>query len=85
MISSLETIVEDLVAGKITMFEAVTRLNAHDEDDTTELRDRFAAAALRSIASRFMTEEGGMLSYEAAMAAFEFADAMLEVRKQVAK
>ena len=49
MIPSIETIVEDLVAGKITKSQAVTWLSAHAEYAARDLRDDFAAAALQGL------------------------------------
>jgi hypothetical protein len=90
MIPSIETIVQDLAAGKITKSQAVTWLHAHAEGAANELRDHFAAAALTG----FLTNDSMISAAVRTASAFKrtpeqvtaikcytFANAMMEVRK----
>jgi len=81
MIPSIETIVEDLAAGKITKSQAVTWLYAHAEGAANELRDQFAAAALPAIIAATGNFEGRDKIADNVSLAFYHADAMLEARK----
>lgn len=87
MIPTIETIVEDLAAGKITKQQAIAWLHRHAEDAGRCLRDDFAAAALQGlIASEQMltvaTQSHKPLGDELAQGAYEMADAMLKAREQ---
>lgn len=79
MIQSIETIVEDLAAGKITKSQAVTWLHAHAEGAANELRDEFAAAALPEVIKVGIANDNKPI--EDARLAYAIADAMLEARK----
>ena len=94
MIPSIETTVEDLAAGRITKSQAVSWLYAHAEGAANELRDIFAAAALKgySANARVMNKaidewDDGKGPRPTCIAEFlaglsyEVADAMLEARK----
>ena len=82
MIPSIETIVEDVVIGRITKSQAVTWLYAHAEGAANDLRDHFAAHVIDSC---MKNATGGTTSKEitdhAAGMAYLIADAMLEARK----
>lgn len=73
MIPTIETIVEDLLAGKITTATAVNWLNQHAEDAGYEMRDSFACAALAGL--------NPMSAESMAADAYAVADAMLFARK----
>jgi len=87
VIPSIETIVEDLTAGKITKSQAVTWLYVHAEGATNEVRDYFAAAALQGLIASpdRRTCMEGIPSNEIpnieSKLAYKFADAMLDARK----
>lgn len=49
MIPSIETIVEDLLAGTITKQQAIAWLNQHADTAYASLRDEFAAAAMQGM------------------------------------
>lgn len=75
MIPTIETIVEDLLAGTIDKQQALAWLHQHAEDAYRELRDDFAAAALSGLLG------GGLRSGAAdAATAYRYADAMLRQR-----
>ena len=93
MIPSIETICEDLAAGKITVQNAISWLYMHAEGATGELRDSFAMAALQGMLNadyatpdlrksgeeRFVNQEWVSLCGEQA---YRFADAMLKAREE---
>lgn len=80
MIPSIETIVEDLVAGKITKSQAVTWLHAHAEGAANDLRDQFAAAALPELIREAL--DLNHVKWDATAGhAYIIADAMMEARK----
>lgn len=80
MIPTINTIVEDLLAGKITKHQAIEWLNQHAEGAIDELRDAFALAALQGLcADRHHADTQGRPRIMAVMA-YECADAMLERR-----
>ena len=88
MIPTIETIVEDLIAGKITKSQAVTWLLQHADDAHGDLRDYFAGKALQGFISA-MPHMGTLRSHtgevnEESIAAqcFAFADAMLAERTE---
>lgn len=76
MIPTIETIVEDLLAGKITAATAVNWLNQHAEDAIYEMRDSFACAALSNAYAQNEDD-----CYKTAQWAYQVADAMLFARK----
>ena len=77
MIPSIETIAEDLAAGRITTAQAIAWLYQHAEGATDDLRDHDAAQAL--IANH---SDGNYSSPEdTANWCYSMADAMLEARK----
>lgn len=79
MIPSIETIVEDVVMGRITKSQAVTWLLAHAEGAANDLRDHFAASALQGI----IRHEDAIGESEETVAKWSYAaaDAMIEARK----
>ena len=79
MIPTIETIVEDLIAGKITKSQAVTWLLQHAEDARRDLRDYFAAKALAGICGDGIPGSHHMPEVTA-RAAYDYADAMLAKR-----
>lgn len=85
MIPSIETIVEDLLAGSITKQQAIAWLYEHAEGSANELRDLFAGNAMQSqFIDVTWNETGGVKSSEfkaIAQASYMMADAMLEARK----
>lgn len=82
MIPSIETIVEDVVAGRITKSQAVTWLYAHAEGAANELRDHFAASALPTVINLSHNRDGSWDAVAASVAAYAVADAMMEARKE---
>lgn len=89
MIPSIETIVEDLVAGRITKSQAVTWLYAHAEGATQELRDHFAAAVIQGMMANSLKLEASLKfpDWDLTIAAhatesYQVADAMIEARKE---
>lgn len=86
MIPTIETICEDLAAGKITVQQAIGWLYVHAEGATNGLRDHFAAAALTGFcANSYSDGVQKPLSLasvkEMAEIAFSQADAMLAARE----
>lgn len=84
MIPTIETICEDLKAGKITVQQAVKWLHMHAEGAANELRDCFAAAALPAyIAAQMEAAARGKSHADSVVAgdAYLMADAMLEARE----
>jgi hypothetical protein len=77
MIPSIETIVEDLLAGSITKQQAVTWLNIHAENAYADLRDAFAMQCLPMQVS-FSGDNGHAECV--ANVAYKYADAMLAAR-----
>lgn len=88
MIPTIETIVEDLAAGKITKAQAIAWLHQHAEDAYRTLRDDFAAAALQGLlasqdqASIRAALRDGHNQDTFARAAYVTADAMLDQRSK---
>lgn len=80
MIPTIETIVEDLMAGKIAKSQAVTWLYAHAEGAANDLRDHFAAAALQGIIRH--PDAIGESEETIAVWSYKAADAMLEAREK---
>ena len=80
MIPSIETIAEDLAAGRITTAQAIAWLYQHAEGATDDLRDHFAANAITGClpGSAFST---GELQIKAQWA-YRMADAMLSERNK---
>lgn len=87
MIPTIETIVEDLLAGTITKQQAIALLHQHAEDAYRELRDEIAVRALQGLlaaeahpnACGFPNsfDDGGM---SFAQSAYTLADTMLKAR-----
>lgn len=75
MIPTIETIIEDLFAGKIMKHQAINWLNQHAEDAGYEMRDSFACAAL---ANQYTANKGD--SQKVAEWAYHVADSMLRAR-----
>lgn len=87
MIPTIETIVEDLLAEKITESQAISWLHQHAEDACRSLRDDFAAAALTGLMAsladpknREIMANKGHGPDHAATACYDVADAMLKRR-----
>jgi len=90
MIPTIETIVEDLIAGVMTARQAISWLHQHAADGTAELRDMFACAALEGLlANSYADGVRKPLSLanhvEMAEMAYRQAEAMLEARYSAAK
>jgi len=78
VIPTIETIVEDLMEGKITKQQALAWLYQHAEDACASLRDDFAASVIGSlvvsdIRQDFTTEQDATYAYSVA-------DAMMDAR-----
>lgn len=80
MIPSIETIVEDLLAGRMTAATAIEYLHMHAEDAGRTLRDDFAAAALQGWLTSFGPGDAAKPASVASFA-YECADAMLAERE----
>lgn len=84
MIPTIETIVEDLLAGTISKQQALAWLFQHAEDAGRDLRDDFAAAALAGLLPRRWGNDDGVLPSNIhelwAKGAYQTADAMLKER-----
>lgn len=82
MIPSIETICEDLVAGRITVQQAVGWLHQHAEGAANDLRDHFAGLAL---AGRMQQDDTGLsvphVLPRIAAECYLIADAMLAASK----
>jgi hypothetical protein len=97
MIPTIETIIEDLLADKISKSQAVNWLHQHAEGPIEDLRDHFAGQALagmgtwvpgRRINGEMLESSGSLLSPETREARAEWAyaqaDAMLRERENEA-
>lgn len=87
MIPTIETICEDLAAGKITVRQAIGWLHQHAEGGIQELRDAFACTALTGLLSNSYNDgQFKPLSLatadEMADIAYTQAEAMLKRREQ---
>jgi hypothetical protein len=82
MIPTIETIVEDLLEGKITKQQAFAWLHQHAESAGRDLRDDFAACALQGIEAS-QGNGGNFISTveKVAARAYELADEMLKARQ----
>jgi hypothetical protein len=93
MIPSIETIIEDLIAGNITKAQAITWLYQHAEGSANEVRDMFAGQVCAAMVSTIKTDDDyhrakqcatnmGFkgLSDWFAFDSYKQADAMLEAR-----
>lgn len=78
MIPTIETIVNDVVAGKITQTQAIAWLNKHAEDANLELRDQFAASVIGHLVCSEMRQDN--TTDQDARYAFKVADAMMAAR-----
>ena len=83
MIPTIETIVENLLAGTLDKSLAITWLHQHAADAGRDLRDEFAAAALIGVMQICDKHHGADETYEPYFArlSYEIADAMLHARK----
>jgi hypothetical protein len=78
MIPTIETIVEDLLAGAITKQQALAWLHQHAEDAFRDLRDEFA---MHAMAGALGGVPGQHLAPTAlAQDSYQHADAMLKER-----
>ena len=75
MIPSIETIAEDLAAGRINIAQAIAWLHQHAEGSENELRDHFAGLAL---SHPYAYNDSAVA--KAAEWAYQLADAMLAAR-----
>jgi hypothetical protein len=85
MIPPIVEIVDDLLAGRITKQQAVTYLLVHAEDGGRDFRDDVAIAALQGMLASFPTDGVDRSKVDKkkwAEVAYEFADAVCEVRAQ---
>lgn len=80
MIPTIETICEDLAAGKISVQQAIAWLHQHASGAANELRDYFAAKAMQANLTRLDPEQGYVMASECKYA-YEWADAMLKARE----
>ncbi len=76
MIPSIETIVEDLLEGKITRQQAIGWLYQHAEGAANDLRDHFASLSMHAD----LSSGESVTAIEVAEAAYKMADAMLAER-----
>ena len=76
MIPSIETIVEDLLIGKITKQQAIGWLHQHAESAGYDLRDEFAANAMQGRVWEGLDDDELI-----AQRCYEIADAMLAHRQ----
>ena len=95
MIPTIETICEDLAAGKISVQQAIAWLHQHAEGAANELRDHFAGLALSGMlnsmanvnchaAALSKARESGIPLHEGlAISAYAHADAMLARRSDI--
>lgn len=85
MIPTIETIIEDLLAGKISKAQAVSWLYVHAEDAGSSLRDDFAGQAMQAMITKSNGQDttGGKKGVPlVAQYAYEYADAMLAERSK---
>ena len=87
MIPDIETILEDLAAGRISTAQATAWLHQHANgagSDMCELRDHFAGLALSGFTSDpsllSALGRGSVTTKQVCARAYELADAMLMVR-----
>jgi hypothetical protein len=92
MIPTIETIIEDLIAGRITKPAAITWLLQHAEDAHADLRDHFASQCVAGL----LANSGGPVQHSpmsgwdfcnctpnnVAQTAYGMADAMMKAREQ---
>lgn len=82
MIPTIETIVEDVLAGRITRQQAIEWLHQHAEQAGRDLRDEFAVMALTA-AAQDERDNPTSKTYEAvAIRAYHYADAMIAQRNK---
>lgn len=79
MIPDIETILEDLVAGRISTEQATAWLYRHTEGVESDLRDHFAGLAMQGDFSSHSESSQASKEY-IAMHAYKMADAMLRAR-----
>lgn len=75
-IPSIETIVEDAVAGKISTGEAITWLYQHSQDAHQTLTDYFAGLSIGSLVAQGKTAE------QVALESYGIASEMMKVRTE---
>jgi hypothetical protein len=84
VIPTIETICEDLAAGKITVQQAIAWLHQHAEGAANDLRDHFAGIALPGLLVRSWEDASGKVPANVhelwANAAYKLADEMLKRR-----
>jgi hypothetical protein len=84
VIPTIETIVEDLAAGRITKQEAIGWLNQHAQDAGYCLRDEFAGKAMQGILAANFSVDGASADTDnnaVAQHSYDIADAMLKRRE----
>ena len=79
MIPDIETILEDLAAGRISTAQATAWLYQHAEGSASDLRDHFAGLAMQGAFSSPIESSTDGKEY-IAMHAYKMADAMLVAR-----
>jgi hypothetical protein len=77
MMPTIETIIEDLLEGKISKPMAITWLLQHAEGAHRDLRDYFAAKAMQGLISHMNVNEKIVPSLS-----YKVADGMIEARKK---
>lgn len=96
MIPSIETIIEDLMAGSIKKHQAITWLLQHSENANQDLRDFFASGVCAAMVSTIRTDDDyyraktcatnmgfNGLSDWFAFDSYKQADAMLKARSHI--
>lgn len=85
MIPTIETIAEDLAAGRISIAQAIAWLHQHAEGSANELRDHFAGLAMQGLvaAGKYSVGMGEPPeSKQYAEKAYRQADAMMIARAE---
>lgn len=80
MIPSIETIVEDLLAGSITKQQAIAWLNQHAEDAGYCLRDELAGRAMQGLLTAETQDYNHGPDEKLIAHAYKLADLMLKER-----
>lgn len=81
MIPDIETILEDLAAGRISTAQATAWLYQHAEGAASDLRDHFAGLAMQAmVTAEFEGYDAGTAATRWSTQAYVVADAMLAAR-----
>lgn len=81
MIPTIQTIIEDLLAGTIDKSQAINWLHAHADGSANELRDHFAGLAMQAYSSDALCRRTATQK-EIAASSYLIADAMLAEREK---